>query len=136
MDSSTKSLFVRSICERFSGRRRTHDTYIFYSVERQTILLVKGEPLGRERTKEHSYLSLVRPIVEYVTIAWSPHTKKGIDIFESIQSRAAHFLNNDHSRSFFAEECRSSSRGWGRGAHLLHPPLRSVREHPKAFLRY
>ena len=27
-------------------------TYRFYSVERQTILLVNGEPLGRERVKE------------------------------------------------------------------------------------
>ena len=26
-------------------------TYRFYSVERQTILLVNGEPLGRERVK-------------------------------------------------------------------------------------
>ena len=27
-------------------------TYRFYSVQRQTILLVNGEPLGRERLKE------------------------------------------------------------------------------------
>ena len=29
--------------------------------------------------KEHSYQSLVRPIVEYATVAWPPHTKKGVD---------------------------------------------------------
>ena len=28
--------------------------------------------------KEHCYLSLVRPIVEYATVAWSPHTKMGL----------------------------------------------------------
>ena len=34
--------------------------------------------------KERSYLSLVRPIVEYATVAWSPHTKKGIDCIEAV----------------------------------------------------
>ena len=93
--------------------------------------------------KENSYLSLVRPIVEYATVAWSPHTKKGIDIFESIQRRAARFLNNDysrHSRFVFAEYqlCKKAAvhLGGGGGAHLLHPPHRSAREHPKSFLRY
>ena len=48
--------------------------------------------------KEHCYLSLVRPIVEYTTVAWSPHTKKEIDYIESVQRRAARFVNNDYSR--------------------------------------
>ena len=42
--------------------------------------------------KELSYLSLVRPIVEYATVAWSPHTKKGIDCIESVQRRTALFV--------------------------------------------
>ena len=48
--------------------------------------------------KERSYLSLVRPIVEYASVAWSPHAKKGIDCIESVQSRAARFVNIDYSR--------------------------------------
>ena len=48
--------------------------------------------------KERSYLSSVRPIVEYATVAWSPHTKKGINGIESVQRRAARFINNDYSR--------------------------------------
>ena len=48
--------------------------------------------------KEHCYLSLVRPIVEYATVAWSPNTKKGIDCIESVQRRGARFVNNDYSR--------------------------------------
>ena len=40
----------------------------------------------------------MRPIVEYATVAWSPHTKKGIDCIESVQRRAARFVNNDYSR--------------------------------------
>ena len=45
-----------------------------------------------------AYLSLVRPIVEYATVAWSPHTNKGIDCIESVQRRAARFVNSDYSR--------------------------------------
>ena len=48
--------------------------------------------------KERSYLSLVRPIVGYASVAWSPHAKKGIDCIESVQSRAARFVNIDYSR--------------------------------------
>ena len=48
--------------------------------------------------EEHCYLSLVRPIVEYATVAWSPHIKKMIDCIESVQRRAAQFINNDYSR--------------------------------------
>ena len=44
-------------------------------------------------------LSLVRPIVEYATVAWSPHTNKGIDCVESVQHRAARFVNNDYIRN-------------------------------------
>ena len=38
------------------------------------------------------------PIVEYATVAWSPHTNKGIDCVESVQHRAARFVNSDYSR--------------------------------------
>ena len=48
--------------------------------------------------KACAYLSLVRPIVEYATVAWSPHTNKWIDCIESVQRRAARFVNSDYSR--------------------------------------
>ena len=47
--------------------------------------------------KQPSYLSLVRPIVKYATVAWSPHTKKAIDCIESVHRCAARFDNNDYS---------------------------------------
>ena len=47
--------------------------------------------------KQPSYLSLVCPIVEYATVAWSPHTQKAIDCIESVHRRAACFVNNDYS---------------------------------------
>ena len=48
--------------------------------------------------KARSYLSLVRPIVEYATVAWSPHTNKGIDCIESVQRLATRFVSSDYSR--------------------------------------
>ena len=48
--------------------------------------------------KARAYLFLVRPIVEYATVAWSPHTNKGIDCIESVQCRAARFVKSDYRR--------------------------------------
>ena len=48
--------------------------------------------------KARAYLSLVRPITEYATTAWSPHTSKGISTIESIQRRAARFVTQDYRR--------------------------------------
>ena len=40
----------------------------------------------------------MRPIVEYTTVAWSPHTNKGIDCIESVQRHAVRFVNSDYGR--------------------------------------
>ena len=42
-----------------------------------------------ESVKERAYVGLVRPIAEYASAAWSPHTKKDTNNIESIQRRAA-----------------------------------------------
>ena len=39
----------------------------------------KESLIVRSTVKARADLSLVRPIVEYATVAWSPHTNKGID---------------------------------------------------------
>ena len=38
-----------------------------------------------------AYKAIVRPILEYASIVWSPHTAKEIKRLESIQNRAAHW---------------------------------------------
>ena len=48
--------------------------------------------------KSRAYASLVRPIAEYASVAWSQHTAKDISAIESIQRRAAQFVFNDYSR--------------------------------------
>ena len=44
------------------------------------------------------YKSMVRPIVEYASSVWDPHTTININKIEAIQKRAARFCLNDFSR--------------------------------------
>ena len=50
--------------------------------------------------REKAYLVFVRPLLEYASSVWDPHTKRNIDKIEAIQRRAAHFvLNRYHNTS-------------------------------------
>ena len=44
-----------------------------------------------------TYKMMVRPIVEYASSVWAPHTHTNINQLESIQRRAARFCYNDFS---------------------------------------
>ena len=48
--------------------------------------------------KSTCYKSMVRPIVEYASSVWDPHTSLNIQKVESIQRRAARFCFNNFSR--------------------------------------
>ena len=61
--------------------------------------------------KERAYLSLVRPVCEYRSVAWSPYTQKDIICVESVQRRAARFVCNDYCRSS-SVNTMLSNLGW------------------------
>jgi hypothetical protein len=44
------------------------------------------------------YTALIRPLVEYASTVWSPHTTAIINKIEQVQRRAARFVNNDFRR--------------------------------------
>ena len=43
------------------------------------------------------YKALVKPILEYAAIVWSPYIQKDIDKVEQVQRRAARFVFNNYS---------------------------------------
>jgi ribosomal protein L22 len=48
------------------------------------------------RVKAAAYITMVRPIMEYASSAWDPHTKKDAQKLESVQRRAARFACNNY----------------------------------------
>ena len=48
--------------------------------------------------KTVAYTSLVRPILEYASAAWAPHSQNNIKTLERIQRQAARFCKNNYSR--------------------------------------
>ena len=48
--------------------------------------------------KGRAYLTLVRRVCEYGSVAWFPYTKKDINCLESVQRRATRFVCNVYRR--------------------------------------
>ena len=48
--------------------------------------------------KAVAYTSLVRPILEYASVAWDPHSQNNIKTLERMQRQAARFCTNNYSR--------------------------------------
>ena len=50
--------------------------------------------VSSEATKSSAYYSMVRPLLEYCSTVWSPHTKEYIQKIEMVQRRAARYVTN------------------------------------------
>ena len=50
--------------------------------------------ISNKQTKSAAYFSMVRPIIEYCSTVWSPHTKDYVSNIEIMQRRAARYVTN------------------------------------------
>ena len=59
--------------------------------------LQRNLPKCPASVKSNCYTSLVRPILEYAAIVWSPHLQYQKHQIKKVQHNAAHFVTNDFS---------------------------------------
>ena len=59
-----------------------------------TRFLRRNLRISNEQTKSAAYFSMVRPIIEYCSTVWNPHTKEYVSKVEMVQRRAARYFTN------------------------------------------
>ena len=74
------------------------------------------------KTKHLAYTTLVRPILEYASIIWDPHTVSNIHKLETVQRRSARHIMHNHSRHASVTTMLQ---------HLDLPTLQQRRQHSK-----
>ena len=52
-----------------------------------------------KEVKTNCYETFVRPVLEYSSSAWAPHTQRDIQSIEAVQRRAARFVKGDYGRT-------------------------------------
>ena len=52
--------------------------------------------IGAPSIKERAYFTLVRPLVEYASTVWDPHTQTNVQKLEMVQRRASRYVKNRH----------------------------------------
>ena len=70
---------------------------------------------------------MVRPVLEYASSVWDPHTLNNINKIEAVQRRAARFCLNEFSRHCSVTSMLST---------LNLPPLQQRRERAKLIMMY
>ena len=75
-----------------------HIQYITHKAAQVNGLLYRNLRQCPPHIKTVCYKSMVRPILEYASSVWDPHTNANIQKLESVQRRAARFCLGDYSR--------------------------------------
>ena len=79
------------------------------------------------KTKHLAYTTLVRPILEYASIIWDPHTGANIHTLEMVQRRSARHIMHNYTRHASVTTMLQ---------HLDLPILQQRRQHSKIIMLY
>ena len=74
----------------------SHINDICAKANRTLGFLRRNIKIGSAAIKQQAYFTLVRPLVEYASTVWNPHTDKNIRKLEMVQRRAARYVTNRH----------------------------------------
>ncbi|XP_076461755.1 uncharacterized protein LOC143294209 [Babylonia areolata] len=107
--TSAKYLGI-TICSDFSWD--THINHLCNEANKTLGFLRRNIKVSSRKIKEMAYKSFVRPILEYASSIWDPHTEQNISKFEAVQCRAARFVmrryHNTSSPTAMLEELKWS----------------------------
>ena len=84
------------ICNNLSWNK--HINRIASSASRSLGFIKRNLYSCPKHIKATAYLTLVRPLLEYSSSVWDPHSQDLINKLERVQRRAARFVVNDYSR--------------------------------------
>ena len=79
------------------------------------------------KTKHLAYTTLARPILEYASIIWDPHTASNVHKLETVQRRSAIHIMHNYSRHASVTTMVQ---------HLHLPTLQQRRQHFKIIMLY
>ena len=82
----------------------THITSVINKANKTLGFLRRNLRLRNKRAKERAYKALVRPLLEYASPVWDPHTNTSIDSFEKVQRRAVRWVFHDYRQTTRSED--------------------------------
>ena len=102
---------------------------VWYRVQYSTVQYstTVAVTVDKRNIKHLAYTILVRPILEYDSIIWEPHTASNIQELETVQRRSARHIMHNYNRH---------ARVTTMLQHLDLPTLQQRRQHSKIFMLY